>query len=810
MKIGSKFVFVMLVAAFMIIGLSGFFIYTQVRKNFYIVVGNQLEGMASIQEARLNLLLDRFTDITKVTAANPELKKELASYNKTGDIQTRRRINKELHSIKNNLLYIQAIAVLDNKGGPVASTDASQAGIKNSADKALQKDGGYCGYAGVVKGDNNIPLLQFTCPIIRDGEVIGVLNTLNAGTEIVAITGDFTGLGQTGETIIAKRDENGDALIIAPNRYAQAAAFDSKVPKNELAIPITQALLKQEIVLENNRDYRGVEVVAATRYIDKADWGLVVKFDKSEVMGPLVRSRNIITASCFVSAFILMGFVFYYTTQISKLFMRIIDEERKKLIEILEATSDFVAAADPDGRVTYFNVAARNMLGLRAGEDSSTVLFTETHPEWAKDIVLKEAIPAAVRDGSWTGETAILSRAGNIIPVLQTIIAHKSPDGSLKYLSTIARDITERKRVEEKLRVSEAELSVANSGMKKLFTAIEQAGQGIVITAIDGTILYVNPAFTEITDYAADEAVGKTPRILNSGMNPPELFEDLWKTILSGRKWSGTIINKKKRGEIYYEEIVISPVMNDAGAITNFIGIKTDITERKKLEDELKLSRDKLRALASYLEGAREEERTRIAREVHDELGQELTRLSLDLFALTSSLKRSNIQQKAQFLEKTDCISEGIDLITEKVHTIAMELRPGMLDHLGLAAAIEWQAGEFQKKNDIQCKFEVKEYISIENTISTALFRILQEALTNILRHSNATKVDLRLWKEDGLVCLEIADNGKGITDEELQSVHSLGFLGMKERANALGGFVDISGRIGAGTTVTARIPFKE
>lgn len=250
-----------------------------------------------------------------------------------------------------------------------------------------------------------------------------------------------------------------------------------------------------------------------------------------------------------------------------------------------------------------------------------------------------------------------------------------------------------------------------------------------------------------------------------------------------------------------------------SGAPLRMFAVVQDITESKRIEAELKASRDLLRALASYLDGAREEERTRIASEVHDELGQELTRLSIDLFGLTACIKRAHIQEEAQLLEKTDIISEGLGLLAEKVHTIAMELRPGILDQLGLTAAIEWQAGEFQKKNDIQCGFEVKGAVSIDNATSTALFRILQEALTNIVRHANAAKVDIRLWKEDGLVCLvclEIADNGRGITDKELQSLYPLGLLGMKERARALGGSVDISGRSGTGTTVTVRIPARE
>lgn len=376
----------------------------------------------------------------------------------------------------------------------------------------------------------------------------------------------------------------------------------------------------------------------------------------------------------------------------------------------------------------------------------------------------------------------------------------RDESGAPLRMFAVVQDITERKRAELK----------ADSLICRNQVLMRNALEGIHILDDQGNLIEANDSFCRHLGYTMEEALQLSVFDWEAKLTADELRIGM-KKYLDGQGVFETV-HRRKDGSFIDVEVSLVGVELDGRKY--IYCTNRDITERKKLDEELKSSHNLLRALASYLDGAREEERTRIAREVHDEIGQELTRLSIDLFGLTACIKRAHIQEEAQLLEKTDIISEGIGLLAEKVHTIAMELRPGILDQLGLTAAIEWQAGAFQKKNDIQCGFEVKGAVSIDNAASTALFRILQEALTNIVRHANAVEVDIRLWKEDGLVCLEIADNGRGITDKELQSVYSLGLLGMKERARALGGSVDISANIsgssGTGTTVTVRIPARE
>jgi signal transduction histidine kinase len=200
----------------------------------------------------------------------------------------------------------------------------------------------------------------------------------------------------------------------------------------------------------------------------------------------------------------------------------------------------------------------------------------------------------------------------------------------------------------------------------------------------------------------------------------------------------------------------------------------------------------------------REDERIRISRQVHDELGQALTGLKMDLYWLASRLPK----QLRAVRDKTKTMSAHIDSTIQTVRRISTELRPGILDDLGLVAALEWQAAEFQKRNGIKCEVvsEVSEPI-LEEELNTAFFRIFQESLTNVLRHANATRIDVRLWEQDGNLLVEIRDNGRGISESDWTNTRSIGVLGMRERASLLGGELTITGAPDQGTTVRVRIP---
>jgi PAS domain S-box-containing protein len=228
--------------------------------------------------------------------------------------------------------------------------------------------------------------------------------------------------------------------------------------------------------------------------------------------------------------------------------------------------------------------------------------------------------------------------------------------------------------------------------------------------------------------------------------------------------------------------------------------------QRLAAEGELKDSYERLRELAANLDSVREEERTQIARELHDQLGQALTAMKFDLAWLTNRL----VQRDASLAQKAKVVTDQMDAMIKTVRRIATELRPAMLDDLGLAASIEWQARDFEKRTGIVCTVSVPaEDVPLANDLSVALFRIFQEALTNIARHANAQNIEVQLSATPGEVILEVHDDGRGIQIHEIAGRHSLGLLGMRERATRLGGTFNIKGIPGEGTLVTVTVPLR-
>jgi signal transduction histidine kinase len=242
-------------------------------------------------------------------------------------------------------------------------------------------------------------------------------------------------------------------------------------------------------------------------------------------------------------------------------------------------------------------------------------------------------------------------------------------------------------------------------------------------------------------------------------------------------------------------------------AVQRALRESADRRERQRAEDKLRRSLDQLRALTKYLQYVREEERTRIAREVHDELGQALTGLKLDMSWLATKVARSTKPVQ----EKVKTMVDHIDETIQTVRRIATELRPGILDSLGLVAALEWQANDFQSRTGIPCQVtSAVGDADWSQEVTTVFFRIYQEALTNIIRHAKATRVDVRLAQEGDALVLTVKDNGRGISEEEIANTRSIGLVGMRERATLVGGEITLQGAPGQGTTMTLRVPLRK
>jgi signal transduction histidine kinase len=233
-------------------------------------------------------------------------------------------------------------------------------------------------------------------------------------------------------------------------------------------------------------------------------------------------------------------------------------------------------------------------------------------------------------------------------------------------------------------------------------------------------------------------------------------------------------------------------------------GTNADISERKRAEEELRASNSELRALSARVESAREEERTRIAREIHDDLGQRLTALRIDLAWVEEHAPAEAARVRRKVAEMTAAVDSSIGA----VQRLATELRPAALDRLGLKGGIRWLAGDFEGRTGIRCRYRITTRRALPpDGTATALFRILQEALTNVARHAAAKHVDILLRDRGTTLELTVRDDGRGVTDEEAAGPKALGILGMRERAQSRGGSLSIRGLPGRGTEVVVSLP---
>jgi signal transduction histidine kinase len=270
----------------------------------------------------------------------------------------------------------------------------------------------------------------------------------------------------------------------------------------------------------------------------------------------------------------------------------------------------------------------------------------------------------------------------------------------------------------------------------------------------------------------------------------------------------------RKRAEVdlekAYEEIERKVVDRTSQLSSTNLQLLDQIAERIRIENQLKKSREELRSLAAHLESKLEEERTWVAREIHDQLGQTLTSLNMDLVWLERELSKEGVLFGSALTENMNSMTNNIEGAVRLVSEISSELRPGVLDDLGFIAAVEWQAERFQKRTGVECHLNLpNEALPLDRHQSTGLFRIFQEILTNVARHANATKVSISisLTNDSGMLMLEVSDNGIGITDSKISDSRAFGIIGMRERASALGAVFHIEGVRGQGTRVVLGMP---
>jgi PAS domain S-box-containing protein len=365
--------------------------------------------------------------------------------------------------------------------------------------------------------------------------------------------------------------------------------------------------------------------------------------------------------------------------------------------------------------------------------------------------------------------------------------------GGKKLFTVILRDITHRKQAEDALRDS----------AERYQRLVELVPNAIWVER-GGRITFVNRACVQILGAESPEQL--------LGRSPLELIHPEFHTLAASRRArlregleSEPLVEKKVvrlDGEVRDVEITEASFY-DEGELA-VLAVVRDVTERKRAERELEESREQLRRLSTSLQAVREEEKTRIARELHDELGQSLTGLKMDLAQLGGQLRPEQVDA----VNRAKSMQSLLDTTVASVRRIATELRPLMLDDLGLVPTIEWLAHDFSQRSGVAVELELPAAdFDVGPVASTAVFRVLQESLTNVVRHANASRIGVALRGSDTGVELRVQDNGKGISPAAAGGTKTLGVLGMRERTAMLGGTFILESEPGVGTSIVMMIP---
>jgi len=473
---------------------------------------------------------------------------------------------------------------------------------------------------------------------------------------------------------------------------------------------------------------------------------------------------------------------------------------------LTETAPDAIIIADESGVIVEWNPAARRMFGYSDTEIIGKPL-TLVMPQKYHDRHL-EGIRRIQVTGQWnTTATSVelhgLTKTGREFPLELSLSAWETPEG--KYFAGIIRDISQRKQAEEALVERDSRYRAVVETSSDGFWAVDQ----------DGRLLDVNEAYVRRSGYSREELVGSHIADLEAKESAADVASHI-KSILSKGVDVFETLHRAKDGSVWPVEVAVKYRLDRKG---QFLCFPRDITERKHVEEErkrsaeilqlrtveLERSHQLLQALTAVQESVQEEERKRIARELHDELSQKLTVLKLQTTLALSGLPPGDTGLNRQLQDMNSLLSETM----HSVGQIAANLRPVVLDELGLVVALRDLVERFSERTRIECEFSVDPAdLRIENKLAMPLYRMVQESLTNVARHADASEVVVSLQREvSGKITLSITDNGKGVSNEDRPTRGSFGLMGMRERAAILGGELRVHSQSGEGTLIEIVIP---
>lgn len=467
----------------------------------------------------------------------------------------------------------------------------------------------------------------------------------------------------------------------------------------------------------------------------------------------------------------------------------------KGLLAIIDGCRDAIFITSADSSFVEVNKAAEELTGYMREE-----LLNMRIPDLHDDVdraAYNEYFNRILKGEEVTSEAVVRRKDGNYVDT--EFSNRRICVQGIYFMHSIARDVTERKRKFELIRKNEQVLRMI----------IENSLEGINVLDLKAQKYFLmSPSQIKMTGFSREEILNITAEEAFERVHPEDRMISIeqQRRIAEGDETLQTVEYrwKVKSGEYRWFSDSRSVMRNQDGEPIFLLGISRDITESKKSEDALRQSKEMLELLNQRLSDISEKERAAISREIHDDLGQSLTALKLELNKIHHHL--INNPSALTDLARINSLVTGT---IRDVQRISTELRSGILDDLGLQAAFEWYTSEFERRSNIKCQLEIT-HSDIKNpALNLALYRILQESLTNVIRHSLATEVKVAVKRTSKRITMKIVDNGLGIPEEKIVSPGSLGIVSMRERVRQFHGIIDFKSSRGKGTVVSILIPLE-
>ena len=468
--------------------------------------------------------------------------------------------------------------------------------------------------------------------------------------------------------------------------------------------------------------------------------------------------------------------------------------EARKFQIVVETNSDGIVLLDRSLVVVYASPSTARLLGYPLDEIVGRHCIEFVHPEDRAMIAGKLATLFEKPRGFAAALFRTFSAAGTSrwLDGESTNLLDDEDVGAIvcKY-----RDVTNSRRSDGALEDAAADRRQMAHALEKLTSAIEQTADSVMMTDRDGVIEYVNPAFEAMTGYVREEAIGQTPRLLNSGRQTRRFYETLWASILQGEVLRVIVTNKRKDGRLYDEDQTITPVRDQSGAITHFVSTGRDITQRRRTQDALRRLNQQL-----------EDEAARIAGVLHDEAGQFLTSAHLLLADVVRDVDPA-------VGDRLKDVRRSLDQVEEQLRRVSHEIHPSIVEDLGLNEAVRFVAAAFTRRTQIPITVEASLDRRYPRPIETVLYRIVQEGLTNMGRHARPTVGRIALSARRDAVLCSVRDNGNGFDAASLLGSRGESGLGLRlieDRLTAVGGTLSIVSAPGQGTELLATVPLEE